>query len=72
MLTKLGGFAGLLVVLVSYILQLEPEPPLQLEDLDAELQAWYKKGSMVEVLGHNMFTVSEVLLVKWVMKSIHL
>merc|ERR1712215_252114 len=54
-----GGFTGLLVVLVSYILQLEPEPPLQLEDLDAELQAWYKKGSMVAVLGHNMFTVSE-------------
>eukprot|EP00092_Neocalanus_flemingeri_P023976 GFUD01026008.1.p1 GENE.GFUD01026008.1~~GFUD01026008.1.p1 ORF type:complete len:358 (+),score=71.45 GFUD01026008.1:86-1159(+) len=54
-----GGATGLLVVLVSYLLQLDPEPALQLSDLDQELQNWYKRGAMVEVLDHNMFTLSE-------------
>ena len=55
-----GGATGLLIVLVSYLLQLDPEPALQLSDLDQELQRWYKRGAMVEILGHEMFTLSEV------------
>jgi len=54
-----GGATGLLALLVSYLLQLDPEPPLQLEDLDQELQDWYKRGALVDVLGHKMFTLSE-------------
>ena len=52
----------MLAVLVSYLLQLEPEPPLQLVDLDQEQQDWYKRGAMVDVLGHKMFTLSEVTI----------
>ena len=55
-----GGATGLLAVLVSYLLQLDPEPPLQLVELDQELQGWYRRGAMVDVLGHKMFTLSEV------------
>merc|ERR1719369_757136 len=54
-----GGATGLLALLVSYLLQLDPEPPLQLQDLDHELQDWYKRGALVDVLGHKMFTLSE-------------
>jgi len=54
-----GGATGLLVVLVSYLLQLDPEPPLQLADLDQELQDWYSRGTLVDVLGHKMFSLSE-------------
>jgi len=54
-----GGVLGVLLVLLSYLLQLPPEPPLQLSELDPELQSWYSRGSMVEVLGYNMFTISE-------------
>jgi len=54
-----GGLLGIVTVLLSVLLQLPPEPPLQLSELDQELQDWYSRGSMVEVLGYNMFTISE-------------
>ena len=48
-----------MTVFVSYLLQLPSPQPLQLEDLDPQLRQWRGRGQMLDVLGHQMFSLSQ-------------
>ena len=54
-----GGLAGLVMVIVSYLLQLPPQDPLTVEDLDPEQQQLFSRGELREVLGHQMFSLKQ-------------
>ena len=49
----------MVVLLLSYILQLPPEQPISFNDLDPQLQQWFSRGELVEVLGEKMFTLRQ-------------
>ena len=51
--------AGLLAVLLSYLLQLPAQEPLAFNSLSPELQQWFSRGEMIEVLGHQMFSLKQ-------------
>ena len=54
-----GGLTGLVVVLLSYIYQLpEPVPP-QLSELSPQIQAWFRRGSLVDILDKKMFVLTQ-------------
>ena len=54
-----GGIAGILTLLVSYILQMPLSKNPELEDLHPMIQKWHSEGSMFEVLGKKMFVVTK-------------
>jgi len=55
----LGGLTGLVLLAISYVIQLPIPSSPDIKDLHPKQQEWYKKGSMIEILGKKMFTVSK-------------
>ena len=49
----------MLTVLLSYLLQLPAVEPPELNDLTPGQQQWFSRGEMVEVLGHQMFSLQQ-------------
>jgi len=54
-----GGLTGLVLLGISYVLQLPAPTSPDIKDLHPQQQEWYKKGSMIEILGKKMFTVTK-------------
>jgi len=55
----LGGLSGLVVVLLSYIYQLADPVPPQLSELSPQIQAWFRRGSLVDILDKKMFVLTQ-------------
>jgi len=58
-LVTVGGLSGLLALLISYALTLDPEASPKLNELPRGIQDWYAKGQMVDVLGRQMFVIEQ-------------
>ena len=54
-----GGLTGLVVVLLSYIYQLADPVPPQLSELSPQIQAWFRRGSLVDILDKKMFVLTQ-------------
>ena len=54
-----GGLSGLVVVLLSYIYQLADPVPPQLSELSPQIQAWFRRGSLVDILDKKMFVLTQ-------------
>lgn len=54
-----GGLTGVLTLLVSYVIQLPTPTSPVISEMSPAIQEWFNKGSLINVLGKQMFTVTQ-------------